>query len=78
MTRRIKNTLIGTVVAIVVWVFWLFIRHMAFGGSFVFEHINRCLPTAAGCNRRLFLDASSACDHPGNPGGNCARTHVSH
>lgn len=46
MTRRIRNALIGAVIAVVIWVLWSLIRHLALDGSLVFENIGRAIPAA--------------------------------
>ena len=46
MTRRIRNALVGAVIALVVWVVWSFVRHAVLDGSLVFENIGRSIPAA--------------------------------
>jgi len=46
MTRRIRNVVVGAVVAVAVWVVWSFVRHAILDGSLVFENIGRSIPAA--------------------------------
>lgn len=46
MTRRIRNVIVGAVIAVAVWVVWSFVRHAILDGSLVFENIGRSVPAA--------------------------------
>jgi hypothetical protein len=65
MTRRIRNALIGAVMAVAVWVLWSFIRHLALEGSLVFENIGRAVPAALlGAIAGYFLTRSGPTEAP--------------
>jgi len=46
MTRRIRNVIVGAVIAVAVWVVWSFVRHAILDGSLVFENVGRSIPAA--------------------------------
>jgi hypothetical protein len=46
MTRRIRNVVVGALIAVAVWVVWSFVRHAILDGSLVFENVGRSIPAA--------------------------------
>ena len=68
MSRRIRNALIGAVIAVAVWVFWSFIRHAALEGALIFENIGRAIPAALlGAIAGYFIALSTPSEAPEIP-----------
>jgi hypothetical protein len=68
MNRRIKNALVGAVIAVLVWVAWSFIRHAVLDGSLAFEHIGRAIPVALlGAIAGYVMTRWAPTAHPENP-----------
>jgi hypothetical protein len=65
MIRRIRNALIGAVIAVAVWVIWSLIRHLALDGSVIFENIGRAVPAALlGAISGYFITRSGPTEAP--------------
>jgi hypothetical protein len=68
MTRRIRNALVGAVIALVVWVVWSLVRHAVPDGSLVFENIGRSLQAALlGAIAGYILTCRAPHGSPGKP-----------
>jgi hypothetical protein len=46
MTRRIRNGLIGAIIAVVGWAIWSFARHTVLGAPLFFEQVGSGIPVA--------------------------------
>jgi len=75
MTPRVRNALIGAVIAVAVWVIWSFIRHLALEGSVIFDNLGRAIPAVLlGALSGYFITRSPSSKAPQAPAPHAPET----